>query len=357
MYPIEFNIENSGSAYHFQLNIPNSTKKNYQNQFSGLPLLNKSVKNIAGFDRQSKYDAISQQFHKLFKSEELSYSKHFEVYPNDIKGYYDLLIESLLLLEYGYLHNINHYDKLDFFKENKLDKETSNLFEKTQSVFKNTTNPFYFNYLNLETYNTKYNINKPLSSSIIKQQFDGVFNNIYEVNKNKIQMILDYTDPISLKQPEEKIYVNNKNNDIITTYPSMKQVSAILLDNNISMPPSTMGDFFIINIDNSYQMFMKYKYREIAMYANESIYFHKNTNKSYSYRSEKEAFLVFKDAQKNINQTKHNNQWIIGKKTLALLLYNMINDPTNGKDYLKIKVYTLDGNEIEIVANNEYEQE
>ena len=357
MYPIEFNIENSGSAYHFQLNIPNTTKKNYQNQFSGLPLLNKSVKNIAGFDGQSKYDAISQQFHKLFKSEELSYSKHFEVYPNDIKGYYDLLIESLLLLEYGYLHNINHYDKLDFFKENKLDKETSNLFEKTQSVFKNTTNPFYFNYLNLETYNTKYNINKPLSSSIIKQQFDGVFNNIYEVNKNKIQMILDYTDPISLKQPEEKIYVNNKNNDIITTYPSMKQVSAILLDNNISMPPSTMGDFFIINIDNSYQMFMKYKYREIAMYANESIYFHKNTNKSYSYRSEKEAFLAFKDAQKNINQTKHNNQWIIGKKTLALLLYNMINDPTNGKDYLKIKVYTLDGNEIEIVANNEYEQE
>ena len=170
-------------------------------------------------------------------------------------------------------------------------------------------------------------------------------------------MILDYTDPISLKQPEEKIYVNNKNNDIITTYPSMKQVFAILLDNNISMPPSTMGDFFIINIDNSYQMFMKYKYREIAMYANESIYFHKNTNKSYSYRSEKEAFLAFKDAQKNINQTKHNNQWIIGKKTLALLLYNMINDPTNGKDYLKIKVYTLDGNEIEIVANNEYEQE
>lgn len=357
MYPIEFNIENSGSAYHFQLNIPNSTKKNYQNQFSGLPLLNKSVKNIAGFDRQSKYDAISQQFHKLFKSEELSYSKHFEVYPNDIKGYYDLLIESLLLLEYGYLHNINHYDKLDFFKENKLDKETSNLFEKTQSVFKNTTNPFYFNYLNLETYNTKYNINKPLSSSIIKQQFDGVFNNIYEVNKNKIQMILDYTDPISLKQPEEKIYINNKNNDIITTYPSMKQVSTILLDNNISMPPSTMGDFFIINIDNSYQMFMKYKYREIAMYANESIYFHKNTNKSYSYRSEKEAFSAFKDAQKNINQTKHNNQWIIGKKTLALLLYNMINDPTNGKDYLKIKVYTLDGNEIEIVANNEHEQE
>lgn len=45
------------------------------------------------------------------------------------------------------------------------------------------------------------------------------------------------------------------------------------------------------------------------------------------------------------------------QKTLALLLYNMINDPTNGKDYLKIKVYTLDGNEIEIVANNEYEQE
>ena len=30
----------------------------------------------------------------------------------------------------------------------------------------------------------------------------------------------------------------------------------------------------------------------------------------------------------------------------------MINDPTNGKDYLKIKVYTLDSNEIEIVADN-----
>ena len=102
---------------------------------------------------------------------------------------------------------------------------------------------------------------------------------------------------------------------------------------------------------------MKYKYREIAMAADESIYFHKNVNKSYSYRSEKEAFSAFREAQKNINQTKHNNQWIIGRKTLAFLLYNMINDPTNGQDYLKLKVYTLDGNEIEIVADNEDEQE
>ena len=47
-----------------------------------------------------------------------------------------------------------------------------------------------------------------------------------------------------------------------------------------------------------------------------------------------------------MKKTAHDKQWVIGRKTLMYLLYDMINDQE--EDYKNLDVYRLDGYKLSL---------
>lgn len=346
VYPIDRTIELYSSHYNLESN--GFGRINIQNQFAALPLINKANKTFAYSQTMNKYEQVEFHFNRLFRSDNTKYDysiiKHFEIYPNNHHGYYQLLNEAIALLEYQYINNVNPYISKNydsFLHQNNV------LFENVQSVFEEDHNVFHFDYHWLEAYKDDNSGEKMLSNSIVKKEFDGQFNDVYELSRDKVKLILDY-QPI---EPEidyqQFLDLNDEETDNdwdeYNDYPKLHELNNIFAMYGINIPNER---FFIIDIKDSYKMYIKYQYRDIADCANESIYFHKNANKGYSFKGEREAYLALKSHQADMKKTAHDKQWVIGRKTLMYLLYDMINDQE--EDYKNLDVYRLDGYKLSL---------
>ena len=347
VYPIERTIDLYGT--HYNLEINGFGRTNSQNQFAALPLINKATKTFAYSQMMNKYEQVEFHFNRLFRPDNAKYDysiiKHFEIYPNNHHGYYQLLNEAIALLEYQYINNVNPYISSNY---DSVNHHNNTLFENTQSVFKNDHNVFHFNYHWLEAYKDN-NSDDMLSTSIIQKEFDGKFNDVYELSRDKVKLILDY-QPIEQEIDYQRLLdLDNEEQTELdleeSDYPNLNMLHNLFAMHGINIPNEP---FFIINIKDSYNMYMKYQYRDIASHAGESIYFHKNENKGYSFKGERDAYLAFKSQQADMKKTPHDKQWVIGRKTLMYLLYDMINDRDNAEDYKKLDVYRLDGYKLSL---------
>lgn len=316
VHPIESSI--------FKYNLGWDSHYSHCYQFGALSLL----QNKMGLKHLNKYSRVKSAFYGALHRE-LDSINHFVIYENNPNHYHNILEEVCLLLEYGIIDKNNPYLTIDEIGQNKQSSDSLLLVKKALT---DPSDRNYFDYKNMMSFLEEDKLSKLnlISTPIFEKKF-GL--NVLELSKQKINMILSVEK--ETKQNYQTPFVNNVELDNLDT------IDMFFVATNITIPDS---DFFIIKHPKSFELYQKYQFRNISEALDESIYFHRTSNTSYKFATEKNAFLSLSENPDVFNNAGFDKTWIVGKNTLKQIIYNLIyKERDNSLLFNLLSVYLMSG--------------
>ena len=225
-----------------------------------------------------------------------------EIFENN--EYYQLLLQTIGLLEYLYISKLATYGTA---------KERNNI----KDVLTNPDSPNYFDYRCFDCYQNKI--------------FDVKGDLLFDVHSKSIENI-----NMILSDDEDAAYLFDK---------ELLMADEFVKKNNLNISKLPNKEFLLFEVEKSFAAYQKYQYRVLSEEMMMSCYFHKMGNTSYQYKLEKEAFEAFRRHPQTFNSM--NNIWVLNVRVIKVLLLRMC--LAEDLKYGKIQIKKLNGSILDLI--------